>query len=372
MKVKLKLLLLAVCALMLLTQYACKKDDTNPPTTTCDTVWVRNDIVSATTWQANKVYIIDAGTTLNIQAQLTIEPGCIIKFASWYGINVNGSGKINATGTSTAPIIFTSIKDDSYCGDTNGDGTTTAAAKGDWGGIQIENGVTGNSFVYCKFFYAGANDPNGGYLHTVIEDNANGSTYDHCTFAHTSSPASVTTGDYGALRLYGTGTAYVCTNNIFYDNGIPVFVLYADAVSNIDNSNIFHDPANVNTVNKFQCIKVTDMGTAISGSAEYKVNTIPYFMDVNNLTIASTGSLTIADNAVLKFDGSSITYYNTSVLNNVNGSSVRLTSLNDDTLGDSNGDGSATSPANGDWVGVYLSDITGTWQTWSNIYYDSH
>lgn len=49
------------------------------------------------------------------------------------------SGNIGVTGTLTQGTNdqFTSVKDDSRGGDTNGDGSITAPANGDWLGIQI-------------------------------------------------------------------------------------------------------------------------------------------------------------------------------------------------------------------------------------------
>ncbi|MCJ7547637.1 MAG: hypothetical protein MUP30_12595, partial [Deltaproteobacteria bacterium] len=67
---------------------------------------------------------VNAGVTLNIQS------GVIVKFNANCSISVDGT--LIADGTETDRIYFTSIKDDSIGGDTNGDGTGSTPARGNW------------------------------------------------------------------------------------------------------------------------------------------------------------------------------------------------------------------------------------------------
>jgi hypothetical protein len=94
-------------------------------------------ISSNSTWFATDTHVITGNVTVGSGVELTIEPGAVIKFAAGRSLNV--SGVLDAQGTLGNEVIFTSIKDDSVGGDTNGDGAASTPAPGDWNYLRFSN-----------------------------------------------------------------------------------------------------------------------------------------------------------------------------------------------------------------------------------------
>ncbi|MFA7272319.1 MAG: hypothetical protein WC044_00535 [Crocinitomicaceae bacterium] len=343
---------------------SCTYDSLTPtPVPLCPTVDVNPggsavSISTPTTWTAGNIYIITSNVT--VTSILTIEPGVIIKLGINGVITTQSSGKIMALGNSANRIVFTSIADDSYCGDTNGDGTLTSPQKGDWLNIYL-NGGNGNTFQYCDFLYAGAND--GGYHATVIVSVAGAVfTFDNCVFAHTLSSTNFT----GQFAFYAGSymsdpSVSVFTNNVFYDNNMPI---YLSATYSINANNSYSNPANSNQTNAKNCIWMyPDAGSNVAVSLNE--TEVPYVMD--GYLQKSTGSMTVGSNVVVKFPSGNTYGLNIATLNL--SPSAFLTSLKDDAHGgDTNGDGAATSPSGGEWYGYY-NWSTSAWVQGANILY---
>jgi hypothetical protein len=270
------------------------------------------------------------------------------------------SGKIIANGTATNRIVFTSLKDDSYCGDTNGDGTASYPQKGDWLNIYL-NGGSGNSFQFCDFLYAGANDS--GYRCAVVVSIAGPSfTFDNCVFAHTASGTNFTGGfAFYAGSYMSDPTVSIFTNNAFYDNKIPI---YLNATYTINPNNSYSNPNDSTQINTMNCIWMyADAGN--NNAVSLTETEVPYVMD--GYLQKPNGSLTIGNNVIVKFPSGNT--FGLNIHNMTLSSSAFLTSLKDDAHGgDTNGDGSATSPSGGEWYGYY-NHVTSAWVQGANILY---
>jgi predicted outer membrane repeat protein len=100
--------------------------------------------------------LIQGSVTVNLNVRLTIDAGTVVKFGAAGQLSVYGT--LDANGTDGGWVVFTSLKDDAYGGDTNGDGNASLPAAGDWYGIYLSGSSTNQGigeFDYCLFRYGG-------------------------------------------------------------------------------------------------------------------------------------------------------------------------------------------------------------------------
>jgi hypothetical protein len=99
---RIRVILLAAAAVVLAT-----------PGTGAAVTYVSGTVSVNTTWTlAGRPYVASGNVTVNPAVTLTREPGVVVKLSgTTRTIFVNGV--LNATGTGTSPITFTSLQDDS-------------------------------------------------------------------------------------------------------------------------------------------------------------------------------------------------------------------------------------------------------------------
>ena len=90
---------------------------------------------------------------------LTIDASVVIKAGS-PGIGMRVDGELIANGTAVSPVVFTSLQDDSFGGDTNGDGSATSPARGDWLGIGAFNASTATQLDHVIVRFGGGGEWN--------------------------------------------------------------------------------------------------------------------------------------------------------------------------------------------------------------------
>lgn len=147
-----KKILFAICATTLLFG-SCKQDEPATPTTpTSDVIELTGDISADKTLDATKKYLLKGFVYVTKGAKLTIPAGTVVMGdkASKGTLVITRGSKIDAQGTATKPVVFTS----SFAA-----GTRQA---GDWGGIVLLGKATINASAKEAKLEGGLVPTNGG------------------------------------------------------------------------------------------------------------------------------------------------------------------------------------------------------------------
>lgn len=341
-------------------------------------------ITEPTTWTADRVYVFKS-TIVEIHSELTIEAGTVLKFDSTSSVVVRegSNGRIIANGTADKRIVFTALTDPSHCDRVAAAGHPMQPKRGDWGGITIKGGDK-HQFTYTDFLYAGGKTGEGSYSAVWFDNTAGGSfTFDHCVFAHTLGEPkqymnSGSPGIHGAFeaafQIDPPNPALIrFTNNVFYDNDVPMMI---NSYFPIDGSNRFHNPSNPQEKNDRNMISLFQMAHQ-EQDVTWGHTEVPYVFTGGTASHLARNSHTIriGSNVIVKFPGPD---------GGINGhADIRiidlhpkaiLTSYHDDAHGgDTNGNGAATSPSKGDWLGFAIRRVDGgsqdLWIAGDNILY---
>ena len=106
------------------------------------------------TWSPfDQPYLILGNITVGAGDTLNIDAGTILKMNARYSLTVNG--QLNSNGSAARPVVITSIKDDTWGGDTNANGNATSPAKGDWYYVSAPNADADVNLRYTNLYYGG-------------------------------------------------------------------------------------------------------------------------------------------------------------------------------------------------------------------------
>ena len=359
--------LISACALgVLLVLASCSQPAGGTPDELryADNVIVVDTAMDAdTVWSSDHVYYLNDIVRVRNGATLTIEAGTVVKFATSAELHIESTAHIQAVGTAGSPIVFTSARDSDAGGDSVLDDGATGPAAGDWLGIIVDDGSSGNDFRHCVFRFGGRNK-------TALLNLAGAATVDSCVFRDNvgGHPLDADAVDSATLDADEADDGTVITNNTFYRNLWPLGIA---ATQSLDFSNAFSfadgDPATRDD-NTHQAVFVNHGD--IAGSVSWQETDVPLCFFGFLVRVTDTGNLTIASGAVLKNLSSDFQFLYGST---VTRTGVIFTSYHDDTQkGDT--DGGAVAPADGDWVGVEVEDAEGSFSYLPNgaadgIYY---
>jgi len=266
---------------------------------------------------ADNVYWVTSNLNITEGATLTIEQGVVIKFNQGLGLGIQNGANLVALGSDLAQIRFTSIKDDNFGGDTNGDGDATTASKGDWVGIYVHSSdpACGLDFEHVTINYATtgiqASDVPHSYKQQIITlSNVDVS---YCLGFPLIVPATAVKGAIALTNSY--------SNNGNNAIGISGSFLTEDAT----------------WTNRMPFVNMATYGGGSIGIVNAKLTLEP-----GVIMKSKQGGIGINDGGHLSALGTAQ-------------SKIVFTSFQDDNFGgDTNGDGNATSASLGDWSRIYV------------------
>jgi hypothetical protein len=329
----------------------------------------------------NFPYAVIDNLTIGINKILTIPASTMIKTALGKEINVKGGLLLQSTALPADHITFTSLRDDSY-DDTNADGTSTLPARSNWKGLYLSSNLTTN-FEYVIFKYAEEglvilkDSTEAGNLYPFISHNQFSENYKaiilriKSNFNITSQITnnSIFSNNFGIVmnsdtstsaRYWGCNWPTLQSNVITGHADFPIFL------------NGSADPVYVSNTFSNNTHPAIALGGYWACDATWKTvigdNSQPFpyvvygWVTQDWITPVGPSTITIPAGTVIKFDRDMGMYaWGKLDFQSTPTNKIILTSYKDDRYsGDTNADGSASTPSRTDWKTVWFGGDTPT------------
>ncbi|MAE67139.1 MAG: hypothetical protein CMJ18_23000, partial [Phycisphaeraceae bacterium] len=293
-------------------------------------------ISTETTWTGT--VHLTGNTSIVTGITLHIDPGTVIKLnrGAWF----EADGILDAQGTADDPITFTTVLDDDIGGDLSGPGIATPL-RGEWEAIYLDSLTAGSTLTYVNVLYAGNRSAPGNGFNFV--------------------PAVQIRGKDGVVMsnvqvLESDSTAVSITSASPQLTSVHVDGAAGDA--------FFADIASAPTLSDLTVGNVSGVDYAL-GSGDI---TADRNWNFGGLAATTIGSITVNTDVTLDIDPGQVIKFATGAFFEIDGilvavgtegAPIVLTSGQDDSAGgDSNHDGTASTPRRGDWEAVYLDSLT--------------
>lgn len=201
----------AVLILFAVSMFSCKDEPVVP---SVESFEIDQDITEPVVWKTGNIYYIN--DVIRVSANVTIEPGTVVKFSNGAYLDIaywDGEiATIIARGTADKPIVFTSA--------------SSMPAMGDHNGINLFAGARNCEFEFCIFEYGGNTD----YYGTLYIEDAEVKV-NNCTFRHAK---------YDAIKVVGEGKFSSFNNNTFENIQKNPLTIYHHSVHSIGTGNKFN------------------------------------------------------------------------------------------------------------------------------------
>ncbi len=310
-------------------------------------------------------FILTGAVTVEDGARLTLPAGTVVKAKPDAGCKIDVYGTLDVNGTLDQPVVFTSLKDDTFAGDTKDDGDNSRPLPGDWGGVCVygsdDNDGIGE-FDWCRIRYGGGSDGANVF-------------FDRCNSAYFKNSVSEFSSEAG-IRIHGCSpaiskntisdnitygiwshwanneeTAPVIIDNSFVNNG-----QYAAYLDNCSLTSYSGNSGSGNGINGF-ALNGTVRSDQIRSDQTWTMGSEIFpFILTGSVTVEDGARLTLSAGTVVKAESDVITKIDIYGSLDVDGTDTRpvvFTSLKDDSFaGDTNNDGENSEPLPGDWCGL--------------------
>ena len=270
------------------------------------------EMTSSGTWHNTDIaYAVLGSITVKEGTTLTIEPGVVVKLGNDAYLDIYGA--FRAVGTVDDEITFTSIRDDTIGGDTNGDQASSAPSPGDWTMLRFRDSSNDfNSIIeHAIIRYAGRwRGERFGAIHLVA-----------------ASPTVINTTIEDSFWYAISGDVHsfpaVSGNELLRNAGNGLEIRGGEMTS----SGTWHN---------------TDIAYAVLGS----------------ITVKEGTTLTIEPGVVVKLGNDAyLDIYGAFRAVGTVDDEITFTSIRDDTIGgDTNGDQASSAPSPGDWTMLRFRD----------------
>jgi hypothetical protein len=349
---------------------------------------VSGTLAQNTTWSpaGASAYLLQGNVDVPAGITLTIEPGTIIKAA---GTMLSVEGTLDVAGTGSAPVVFTSVNDNSVGGVTG----SGSPATGDWSGIWVDNGSVDIEHASIAFAMYGVGGGSGSGS-VVVDDSRLSSVSTGLTSdqpfgifstgvfgAFTATGDTITSGADGVDVISPEATV---TGNVISSGGSGIVVDAGGALSVsaavVENNTVTaagRPYAVVSPGLDFAELATNSMGASavpqfvvagsVGPSQTMPAEAYPWVMSIisNSGGVAGVGldvpsgvTLTVAAGAVVKATGDDeyfparVTVEGTLDVAGTGSAPVVFTSVNDNSVGGDTGSGS---PAAADWSGISVN-----------------
>jgi hypothetical protein len=292
-------------------------------------------IAAANTPNANGVVAVSTTLTVAAGGALALGAGVKFKFTGVHTFNVYGT--LTTTGASGDPVVFTSIHDDAYGGDSNLNGAASGAAVGHW--IQTWFGSTSSasSLQHLLVRCAGWN---GNPAFELNQSNLTG----------VGLRTQLAGGPCLSLSNNSTPTLSGCA----FDGGTTAAVSVPPAAV----AGFSGCTASGNTQYDAPTLGATTIaaGAAPVFSQGNSFNNDGVFVVPSTLSVAAGAALTLNAGVKLKFTSvHAFNCYGTLTTNGTAAAPAVLTSIHDDAFGgDTNKNGGASAAAAGHWIQAWF------------------